>query len=356
MAREGVLALTSETLPNEIALFFGVLGMIFVIPALWAAFFGIVGSPNSWQLLLEETLDIVGGRGPLGTMLGILGIVYKCLVFLPFECPPCLNWLPPWIQWLLFREAETLYPPSNAQMTNAIVKNEYWIFVNGVATTSQIAFSNVDKLHEMFRRPISLCHNPTDSVLVDLLECATGKLLFFDWFWEPKPRRMLADAVRDALIDAPKKYTRVVLVCHSQGTIIASNVITNALWSNGPDIDGAQIKKLMKKYLEVYAFANCANQMPDCHLNHLENITNGRDTVAWLGALFPFWNFWQDTNGRGIEIGGTFVTEPYLWGHLLNTHYLHPMQNNRYAASRLHQFCNGGVPLPNVIVPASRPD
>jgi hypothetical protein len=357
MAREGVLALTLETLPNEIALFVGVLGMIFVIPALWAAVFGIFGIPTSWPPLLSEmTLDSTMKRGPLlETILRVIGRVYKYLVFLPFECPPYLSWLPPWIQWLLFRETETLYAPSDGQKANAIVKNEYWIFVNGVATTSEIALSNVHKLHEMFRRPIWLCHNPTDSVLVDLLECATGKLLFFDWLWEPKPRRVLADAVRDALLDAPKKYTRVVLICHSQGTIIASNVITKELW-DGSGIDDAQIKKLMKKYLEVYAFANCANQMPDLHLNHLENITNGRDTVAWLGAFFPFKRFWQDTNGRGIEIGGSFVTERHMWGHLLNTHYLPRMQNNKYAASRLHKFRNGGVPLPNVIVPAKRPD
>jgi hypothetical protein len=326
--------------------------MLFVIPALWALFFGIVGIPTSWPLLLESTLDLFAGdRGPLGTLVGIISTLYKCIIFLPFACPPFLDKLPPAIKWLIFREPEKMFEPPDAQKTNAIVKNEFWIFVNGVATTSEIAFANQNELYKMFSRPITLCHNPTDGVVFDLLECAAGKVSFFDWFWEPAPRFMLAEAVRKALYDAPKKYTRVVLICHSQGTIITSNMLTKV-----PNMNDARTKELMKKYLEVYAFADCAHQMPDLNLKYLENISNGRDSVAWLGALFPFKSFWQDTNGRGIEIGGSFVTEPYLWGHLLNTHYLYHLQNNKYRGSRLQAFRNGRVPPPQNAVVSSMPE
>jgi hypothetical protein len=99
----------------------------------------------------------------------------------------------------------------------------------------------------------------------------------------------------------------------------------------------------MKEYLEVIAIANCAQQMPGNQLRYLENISNNSDTVAWLGALFPFKVFWEDKYGQGIDIGGTFVTEPF-WGHLLNTHYLSHMQMGRYQGIRLHDFRDGGVP------------
>jgi hypothetical protein len=112
----------------------------------------------------------------LGTLLGIISTLYKCIIFLPFACPPFLDKLSPAIKWLIFREPEKMFEPPDAQKTNAIVKNEFWIFVNGVATTSEIAFANQNELYKMFSRPITLCHNPTDGVVFDLLECAAGKV------------------------------------------------------------------------------------------------------------------------------------------------------------------------------------
>jgi hypothetical protein len=313
--------------------------MVFVIPALWAVFFGVLGLPNSWPMLLENAIDLFKDRGPVGTILGLLGTVYKTIVFLPFECPEFLSWLPSWIQWLLFRQKAKLYAPTREQIATSKVNNEYWIFVNGVATTSDIGLKNVSMLQEVFSRPVWLCHNPTDGIIVDLLECVAGKLGFFDWFWEPKPKRLLTESVRAALYEAESgKYTRVVLIAHSQGTIITSHALQ--ILSGGT----LRTQRLMKKYLEVVAIANCAQQMPGYQLKYLENISNKGDTVAWLGALFPFKDFWEDKYGQGIEIGGSFVTEPYLWGHLLNAHYLYHMKKGKYKGIRLHDFRDGGVP------------
>jgi hypothetical protein len=133
------------------------------------------------------------------------------------------------------------------------------------------------------------------------------------------------------------------LIAHSQGTIITSRALQNL---HG---DSLRTHQLMNKYLEVYLFANCAQQTPGHHLKHLENISNKRDTVAWLGALFPFKEFWEDKYGRGIVKGGSFlVTEPYFWGHLLNSHYLDHMKKGWYKGSRLHDFRDGKVP-PNAV-------
>jgi hypothetical protein len=352
MAGEAVLALSLGLLPVTIAIPLGVLGMIWVLPALGAAFFGVLGTPYSWPLLLVDAteagqrtaMDLFWFRGPIGTILGSLFTVYKTIFFLPFECPKFLEWLPAWIKWLLFRQPEKLYPPKPEHLDKAKVKNEYWIFVNGVATTSQIAFNDVDKLYDLFSRPIWLCHNPTDGILVDLLECVADKLGFFSEYWEPRPRRSVMGALKEALKQAEEgKYTRVVLIAHSQGTIIASNAL-NRLNGN------AQTKQRMKKYLEVYAFANCSNQMPGDNLCKFENLSNKRDTVAWLGVLFPFPSFWEDKFGRGIDIGGEPVTEPLYWGHLLIAHYLVHLRRGKYSHSRLHDFRNGGVPS-NALTP-----
>jgi hypothetical protein len=345
MAGQAVLALSLGLLPVILANSLGVLNMFWLLPAL---VFGVLGTMDSWPLLFVDAIaagrltaiDIFNFRGPIGTFLGSLFTVYKIIIPLPFECPNFLEeWLPMWIQWLFFRQPERLYPPKREHQANAKVKNEYWIFVNGIATTSQIAFNDVEKLYELFSRPIWLCHNPTDSILVDLLECAADKVGFFNEYWEPRPRRSVARALEEALKQAEKgKYTRVVLIAHSQGTIITSNALTRIL-------DGsAQTKQRMKKYLEVYAFANCSNQMPGTNLHYLENLSNKRDTVAWLGVLFPFPNFWQDTFGQGINIGGNRVEEPLNWGHLLIPHYLVPLRNGGYGGSRLHHFHNGNVP------------
>ena len=346
LAGQGFLALTHGALPDGAALLAGFLGMFFVIPALWTALFGILGLPPSWPLLLKNALGIFQDRGPVGKLFGLAGTVYKTLVFLPFNCPPFLSGLPLMIKWVFFREPEHLYRPSPNQLNNAKVKDEYWIFVNGVATTSDIAFTNVKMLYDMFSRPIWLCHNPTDSILIDLLECIIGKVGLFEEFWEPKPRHDVVRAVESALKEAAAgNYKRVVLVAHSQGTIITASALKILGAGNSKD--------LMKKYLEVYAFADCANQMQDKNVKYLENISNTGDAVAWLGALFPFKSFWQDKYGRGIEIDGTFVTEPDLWGHLLNSHYLDRMENGWYRESRLQGFRNGQVPPNDVVTTAS---
>lgn len=154
--------------------------------------------------------------------------------------------------------------------------------------------------------------------------------------------------MRDLLetADSDPRFTRVVLISHSQVTIITSN----ALEDLGRDPD-PNVIPLMKKYLEVYAFADCAHQMPGNNVKYLENISNGADTVAWLGVLFPFKRFWQDVNRQPITIDGIDVNEPLRWGHLLETHYLKPMSSDgAYKKSRLRDYLDGGVP-PDTLVP-----
>lgn len=313
----------------------GILGMIWIFPGFWCFFvFGILGTPCSWPVLLKNALEIFP-RGPVGRFLGALATAYKTIVFLPFYCPKFLDeLLPSWVKYFVFRQRPEVYPPPSYQQDGAKVKDEYWIFVNGIATTTQIANSNIRFLYRLFSREIYLCYNPTDGILVDLLECAVGKVGFLDKLWIPGPRKKLIEALINAMQKAEAgTYKRVVVVAHSQGTIVTSNAIESLL--GRADLN---YRPLMKRFLHVFAISDCAHQMDGSNLVYLENISNRGDTVAWLGALFPFKKFWEDREGRGISINGSFVTEPGLWGHLLNTHYLAHFESGKYPTSRLHSF------------------
>ena len=319
--------------------------MLFVFPALWVALFGIIGLPTSWLEILQ-TFYRLGQGNIVEKLIHFAAQIFQILVFRPFECPPSLdNSLPRILKQFLFRDPERLIPPPDAQLRQAPVKDEYWIFVNGVATTTALAQANSDFLFRLFGRPIWTCYNPTDSIWIDLLECIVDKIGLLDWFWETKPARMLAQSLRKALAEAEQgQYKRVVLIAHSQGTIITSVALRQILQGD------RQVKEQSRKFLEIYCFADCAHQMlvRDAYgvqvVNYLENISNGVDSVAWLGVLFPWKKFWQDVRGRGSVIEGSMVTEPARWGHFFNTHYLGPFLKRSYPFSRLQSYRNGLKP------------
>jgi hypothetical protein len=239
----------------------------------------------------------------------------------------------------------------------ALRPDERWFFMNGVCSDLRMAELNRAELGRFSGRPIQLLYNATDGVLLDLFECAVGKTL---------------DAVTDAVVAnfAPLAHalcepeiTRVVLVCHSQGTIISSVMlkllqqtllphvppvplvgtarpsaerrVANALLDERPEHEdfNAAVRRLGSEHpdvldkLELYCFANCASSMEPFHsvgaplrrVPFIESYGNEYDAVARLGVLAA---------ARGI--GGTNVDgDRYYvrgaWGHFLNAHYLAPM-------------------------------
>mmetsp|Transcript_17677 Transcript_17677/g.26483 ORF Transcript_17677/g.26483 Transcript_17677/m.26483 type:complete len:510 (+) Transcript_17677:129-1658(+) len=252
---------------------------------------------------------------------------------------------------LLFREPCKYHKPKNASPEE--YKKEVWIYINGIATTRDIAETNRDLLFEMFGRPIHLIHNPTDSILVDLIECLAwkvgllGTLTNLGSLVYKQPEDVLKKQLTRFLNQSDVE--KVVLIAHSQGTIVTGNALTDLL--QGPTCDK------MKSKLEVYNFATCAHNMPGGTIRggsspsvpgvkSIENISNGGDIVAWLGDLFQkaFYllsNLWIDANGKSLHITGKSVVETFLWGHLLNTHYLKPMQKHgKYSGSVLVRYMN----------------
>ena len=286
---------------------------------------------------------------------------------------------PPWVEAALpaaatslfwrpssfFRQSDTYGNPSS-------IPDEHWFYINGIATNADVAKLNAAVLAELFHRPVTVIQNATDSVAFDLFECAVGKGFTKDPSCDDcmsmtEPAWKATTAILEALNSAATR--RVVVIAHSQGTIIVSNVLRaiaktlsdqrlftarrqkkqwrtytrklmgDAATANKPLWDGLAhslsvfgtgtadtIARRLHK-LEVYTFANCADTMKYVahrggrHYPHLEHFANENDIVARLGILSP--------NSK-IDIDGPVYVHRGAWGHLLNQHHLFAIDDYLY--------------------------
>jgi hypothetical protein len=201
---------------------------------------------------------------------------------------------------------------------------------------------NADYLIRLFHRPINVLWNATDGICVDLLECSTEKL---------GATGEDVDSAFPPLLEAitSPQNKRVVLISHSQGTLITAVVLrliggvyrrtmvgrrrdlSNAdreairqqAAAEGLAIDSDRLKPVTPtelSKLEVYCFANCASEMGYLDqrrkLPKIESYGNEHDLVARLGMLAP------DSRQCDIQIAGPRFRHDGAWGHLLNAHYL----------------------------------
>ena len=97
--------------------------------------------------------------------------------------------------------------------------DEHWIMINGIMTNDAVAQLNAAVLAELFHRPITLVQNSTNSLFVDLYQCALDKQ---GWHITEAATKAFA-LVYDSL-KSPYKG-KVVLIAHSQGTIVAAAVL-----------------------------------------------------------------------------------------------------------------------------------
>ena len=284
---------------------------------------------------------------------------------------------PAWAQTLLppivnrrFWRPTSYYRQPDPNGSYSTYPNEHWFFINGVGTNEDVARINSSYLARLFYRPISVIQNATDSLFLDLYECAIGKGFKTDP--DDKDRKTMTEpawrATKEILEAVNTKRThRVVIIAHSQGTIIAANVlraVNKALERaerRGPDCkwhkftenmmgsvqaeaapslhrevaqalskltaDGVHyaLEKMAK--IEVYTFANCADIM--CYVDgqrtvpYLEHFANENDLVARLGVLSPL----HCGSDALIEIDGNVFKRDAAWGHLLNEHHLNAIDD-----------------------------
>lgn len=256
--------------------------------------------------------------------------------------------------------------------------DQAWFFINGICTDRHMLMLNAAYLSELFQRPLTLLHNSTCSVVPDLLECAFGK----GWNGVTEAARLAFAPIYVALKQPQCK--RVVLLAHSQGTIIAGVLLwlLRGLYPPSSEIllDGEPrcpeqrvARQLAHKWgfpcaetaaeraastgavkppltreelgkLEIYNFANCASLMgpidTQARLPYLESYGNEHDLVARLGVLAP-------AKGLGaVGIGGERYVRRKTWGHLLNAHYLHPMEQEWRSLRKGQTPASTLLPLP----------
>lgn len=275
--------------------------------------------------------------------------------------------LPPRLQRLFWRQSVCFNEPDPFGHPSSHPQ-ERWFFINGIGTNFDVARMNTAKLAKMHRRPITGIYNPTCSLLLDLWECLDELVDKSDPVLS-KPATMndpdyvASHAVFAAL--AEEHVQRVVLIAHSQGTIIAANVLKalvsmfRTLESGGieqlqqPDCAGLegkvcldalayqrvipsrirqkqqrhQLEHLIKALskLEMHLYATCAREVRFHEVDNpstgervllprvIRHYANERDVVAHLGVLA----------GAGDEVRIEGKRDVYTRaGHLLNANYL----------------------------------
>jgi len=293
---------------------------------------------------------------------------------------PAIPWKPPGLNLpfsdLLFRPSVVFrYPADGPDPT----PKQMWFFINGVATDHSVVLLNAKYLRELFGRPLTILHNVTRGLLPDLVACAIGK----EWDHVTESAAVGFPPIYAALKN--KAFERVVLLAHSQGTILSAVILAllkelhppthkrlalqEVIWP-----EHAVARKLAKRWdfersmrkpemreedqletlptfewpghgrrqpepvtpeelrkLEIYCFANCASEMVPVKIGGgkgtsapwIESYGNEKDVVARLGVL-------ANTTGPGsVRIGGDRYQRNDAWGHLLNAHYLFPMMQAR---------------------------
>lgn len=328
----------------------------------------IFGESQSWSL---ETSH----RSELGLLSG--GSLWRALDELVQVTVPAIPLRPP---SRLFPGAGLLFRPCTVMTQRrkdgapGPALDEAWMFINGICTDKDVARINAEYLVDLFGRPLTILHDSTCGLIPDLIECAAGK----GWGSLTAAGRLVLHPLAAALLNPDKR--RVVLLCHSRGTIIAAAVLhalaaalrpegapavsrtaearvgeelcrewrqrsrpmQRALRNPGVqealDLHGGHIRQPEPAHLtlehlrklEVYAIANCASDMrhivpasgKQAAAPYIESLGNDNDLVARLGVLAA-----RKGEG-GVRIDGNCYRRPDAWGHLLNAHYLSPLEQD----------------------------
>lgn len=208
---------------------------------------------------------------------------------------------------------------------------EKWFFINGICTSPPIAILNGLELAKAFHRPIHLIHTPTSGVAKDLWDSVTARTLRKDG----KLGHQAYDVIKEAL----RSHDKVVIVGHSQGTIVSSYIARKLLKDK-------RYRHLAPK-LEIYCIAGVADsfrvdpQMSE-HFGrgvpYVEHFANGMDFFCRIGVLAHLER----------TAGAVFVL-PQRTGHLLNDHYIPGIWRGEYCnrRSRLFKYIDGNSPASN---------
>jgi len=344
----------------------GSLDALRIKPPAWAM--SVLGSPVSWLPAHRSEYGLLYSWRVLRTAKYIADVAIPSL---PMTAP---SWFPEPVAPLFWHPSSVAqHPDHDASWTTH--PHEAWLFINGIMTNAAIAEMNGAYLAELFHRPITLIENSTEGLLEDLVECAREKS--FGRISEATDTAF--PAIYDALKDPDKQ--RVVVIAHSQGTIIAAAVLRfmQLVYRSGQrrptilsdpktacatardagmKLDPTDFQPLDRNELsklELYCFANCATQMhyvdatAGRELPWIESYGNEFDIVARLGMLAPH------ADERDISIDGPCYRHDGAWGHLLNRHYLRAIDRSQRSGHK-HGPTHGGAAPYVLLNPEDFPD
>ena len=222
----------------------------------------------------------------------------------------------------------SIFPSKPHQAT--FEKKTKWFFINGIATAPAVAMLNGKELADAFNRPINLIHTPTYSAAWDLWDSIHARTFRKDGHLS----RPAFNIVKEAL----EAGNKVVLLGHSQGTIVSSYIMRKLL--KDPEL------KPLAKNLEIYAIGGVADSMRICPeqteeenrpVPYIEHFANEGDFFARIGVLA----YENSTNGRLFRRSSK--------GHLLNVHYIGGIVRGEFCngQSRLFKYVGGKQPTDN---------
>jgi len=334
--------------------------MLTVVP-LWIALiftvFGLLGMPSTWPKLVKDEIlisdvehshpDYALGKHPVAVLitLNIKQFIQLTMLSLPRLLFPVrakkfykymegrraklhgdFSLRRKFYELFHVMEPSVIQPPDNWFNSH---DKEAWLYFNGMATTRSMARATSSKLIKIFGRHITCIHNPTCSIIGDMIEVFLGRMMGNRL--RSQARKLGHELVKSILLDDTKQ--KVVVVAHSQGTIVASNVLADV--NEEAQVD-ERLAEAMKK-LELYLLANCAQQTIIGKASYVENISNEWDPIAMLGATCPVDDV-IDIDGRHSCIEGSILVEKSEYGHMIDTHYLARFVKGAYKDSRLHSY------------------
>lgn len=181
-----------------------------------------------------------------------------------------------------------------------------WLFINGICTNESVLINNCLELSKLFGAHIYPIHNLTEGAVLDLYECVIGRTL--------DKNIEITNVTYLSICNALLQNDKVILIGHSQGGIICSNI--------------AQIFKDDEEFyenkLEIYTFGSAHDEFD---YKHSEHFANELDYVARTGAI----------EYKSKCKGQTFIGKG-LKGHFLNENYLANFKAGLYCTKKSKLF------------------
>lgn len=155
--------------------------------------------------------------------------------------------------------------------------DQAWFFINGISTSRSGILTDLRFLEKIFQRPITGIFNRTAGPILDVIECVIQR----DFTYYTRDVRRGYVEIRAAL--EAENTNKVVLLCHSQGGIIASLIV---------DLLLSTISRSLLDKLEVYTFADASNHFNNPlnavgkpTIQYVEHFANGKDPISQFGVL-----------------------------------------------------------------------